>query len=119
MKIMPIRYVADVAAATRFYTALGLVQGDSARSGNWTELNGSGGMLGLHAASTASEQDTPGRVELSFETQEPLEALAERLTAAGFEPEAIVDENFGRSLLVVDPDGVLVQVNEHDRELYT
>ncbi len=27
MKVMPIRYVADVAAATRFYTALGLVQG--------------------------------------------------------------------------------------------
>jgi hypothetical protein len=30
-----------------------------------------------------------------------------------------VDENFGRSLRVADPDGVLVQINEHDRELYT
>jgi catechol 2,3-dioxygenase-like lactoylglutathione lyase family enzyme len=118
MKVMPIRYVADVATATRFYMALGLVPGDSSRSGNWTELNGSGGMLALHTARTA-EQDIPGRVELAFETQEPLEALAERLKAAGFEPEAIVDENFGRSLHVVDPDGVLVQVNEHDRELYT
>jgi catechol 2,3-dioxygenase-like lactoylglutathione lyase family enzyme len=118
MKVMPIRYVADVAAATRFYAALGLIQGDSSRSGNWTELSGSGGMLALHAARTA-EQDTPGRVELSFEAEEPLEVLAGRLTAAGFEPEAIVDENFGRSLRVIDPDGVLVQVNEHDRELYT
>jgi|HubBroStandDraft_4_1064222.scaffolds.fasta_scaffold110799_2 catechol 2,3-dioxygenase-like lactoylglutathione lyase family enzyme len=118
MKVMPIRYVADVTAATRFYAALGLVQGDSSRSGNWTELNGSGGTLALHTART-EEQDPPGRVELSFETQEPLETLAERLTAAGFEPEAIVDENFGRSLRVIDPDGVLVQVNEHDRELYT
>ena len=118
MKVMPIRYVADMAAATRFYAALGLVQGDSSRSGNWTELNGSGGMLALHTARTA-EQDIPGRVELSFETREPLESLAERLTAAGFEPEAIVDENFGRSLRVTDPDGALVQVNEHDRDLYT
>ncbi|HUA27547.1 MAG TPA: VOC family protein [Streptosporangiaceae bacterium] len=118
MKVMPIRYVANMAAATRFYAALGLVEGDSSRSGNWMELNGSGGTLALHTARTA-EQDVPGRVELSFETQEPLEALAERLTAAGFEPEAIVDESFGRSLHVMDPDGVLVQVNEHDRDLYT
>jgi predicted lactoylglutathione lyase len=118
MKVMPIRYVADMAASARFYAALGLVQGDSSRSGNWTELTGSAGMVALHTART-SQQDTPGRVELSFETTEPLEALAERLSAAGFEPEAIVDENFGRSLRVIDPDGALVQVNENDRELYT
>jgi catechol 2,3-dioxygenase-like lactoylglutathione lyase family enzyme len=118
MKVMPIRYVADMAASARFYTALGLVPGDSSRSGNWTELNAVGGALALHTART-SEQDIPGRVELSFETQEPLEVLADRLAAAGFEPEALVDENFGRSLRVIDPDGVLVQVNEHDRELYT
>jgi catechol 2,3-dioxygenase-like lactoylglutathione lyase family enzyme len=118
MKVMPIRYVADMAASARFYTALGLTIADSSRSGNWTELNAAGGVLGLHAART-SAQDTPGRVELSFETQEPLEVLADRLTAAGFEPEAILDENFGRCLHVTDPDGVLVQVNEHDRELYT
>lgn len=118
MKIMPIRYVADIAASERFYAALGLVPGDSSRSGNWTELNAAAGVLGLHTART-SEQDVPGHVQLAFETQEPLEVLAERLAAAGFEPEAIVDENFGRSLHVTDPDGVLVQVSEHDRELYT
>jgi catechol 2,3-dioxygenase-like lactoylglutathione lyase family enzyme len=118
MKVMPIRYVADVAAATRFYAALGLVQGDSSRSGDWTELSGSGGVLAVHSARKA-EQDHPGGVELSFETEEQLEVLAGRLAAAGFEPEAIVDESFGRSLRVVDPDGVLVQVNEQDRELYT
>ena len=68
MKVMPIRYVADVAVSARFYAALGLIPGDSSRSGNWTELNGSGGMLALHAA-RAAEQDRPGRIELSFETQ--------------------------------------------------
>jgi catechol 2,3-dioxygenase-like lactoylglutathione lyase family enzyme len=118
MKVMPIRYVADMASSARFYAALGLVPGDSSRSGNWTELNAAGGALALHAAAS-SEQGIPGRVELSFETTEPLEVLAGRLTAAGFAPEAILDENFGRSLRVTDPDGVLVQVNEHDRDLYT
>ena len=118
MKVMPIRYVADVAASTRFYAALGLVPGDSSRSGDWTELNAAGGTLALHSART-SERDIPGRVELSFETAEPLEVLAGRLAAAGFEPEAIVDESFGRSLRVTDPDGFLIQVNEHDRDLYT
>jgi len=118
MKVMPIRYVADVDSSARFYAALGLSIGDRSRSGNWAELAGSGGVLALHSVRT-SQQDTPGYVQLSFESDEPLELLAGRLTAAGFEPEAIVDENFGRSLQVIDPDGMLVQVNGHDRELYT
>jgi hypothetical protein len=41
------------------------------------------------------------------------------VAGAGFAPGVIVDENFGRSLRVVDPDGVAVQVNEHDSALYT
>ena len=30
-----------------------------------------------------------------------------------------MDESFGRSLRVRDPDGAWVQVNENDRTLYT
>jgi hypothetical protein len=75
-------------------------------------------VLALHTT-RSSQGDQPGHIELSFEADEPLEDVAERLAAAGFEPAAIVDENFGRSLRVADPDGVLVQINEHDRELYT
>jgi catechol 2,3-dioxygenase-like lactoylglutathione lyase family enzyme len=117
MKVMPIRYVADIAASTAFYTALGLAGGDESRSGNWTELTGAGGVLGLHTART-SARDTPGDVELSFAADEPLEKISERLAAAGFDGGVILDENFGRSLRTVDPDGIDVQVNEHDRELY-
>jgi hypothetical protein len=40
-----------------------------------------------------------------------------RLGAAGFEAQ-IIDESFGRSLRVVDPDGVAVQVNEAMRDDY-
>jgi catechol 2,3-dioxygenase-like lactoylglutathione lyase family enzyme len=118
MKVMPIRYVADMEAAAKFYTALGLVAGDGSRSGNWAELGAAGGMLGLHTA-RSSAADEPGHIELSFEADEPLEAIAGRLAAAGFEAEAILDENFGRSLRVTDPDGLVIQVNEHDRTIYT
>jgi len=72
----------------------------------------------LHTART-SQRDEPGSIELSFEASEPLEKISERLTAAGFATEPIVDEAFGRSLGATDPDGVRIQVNEHDRELYT
>jgi catechol 2,3-dioxygenase-like lactoylglutathione lyase family enzyme len=118
MKVMPIRYVADMAASARFYEALGLKASDESRSGNWAELTASAGLLGLHATRTSS-QDNPGRIELAFEADEPLEEVAARLTVAGYEPEPIVDEAFGRSLGVADPDGVWVQVNEHDKDLYT
>ncbi|MEP7026797.1 MAG: VOC family protein [Actinomycetota bacterium] len=115
---MPIRYVADMEAAARFYTALGLVAGDGSRSGNRAELGAAGGMLALHSA-RSSAADEPGGGELSFEADEPLETIAGRLASAGCVADAIVDENFGRSLRVTDPDGLVVQVNEHDRTIYT
>jgi len=115
VKLMPIRYCADVAASARFYRALGLDGGPVSRPGGWAELPAATGMLALHRA---GESDG-GACELAFEADEPLEAITDRLRGAGFAPEAIVDEAFGRSVRVPDPDGVWVQVNEHDRELYT
>lgn len=56
-----------------------------------------------------------GRVELSLVATEPLEAVLERLGAAGIEPvRGISDEAFGRSVVLEDPDGTPVQVNEHN-----
>jgi hypothetical protein len=115
MRVVPIRYSADVAALVRFYRALGLEAGPASRPGGWVELPAASGMLAVHEAEAADA----GGCELAFEADGPLEAVADRLRAAGFEPEPIVDENFGRSFGVPDPDGVRVQVNEYDRELYT
>jgi catechol 2,3-dioxygenase-like lactoylglutathione lyase family enzyme len=115
MKVMPIRYTADVDAAIRFYEALGLRVGSASRSRQWAELSASAGTMAIHAA----EGQDVGACELAFETEEPLEKVVTRLTGAGFAPRSIVDENFGRSVRVPDPDGVWVQINEHDRELYT
>ncbi|HZB51194.1 MAG TPA: VOC family protein [Mycobacteriales bacterium] len=115
MRVLPIRYCADMAASTRFYRALGLALGDATRTGSWVELPAATGALALHRAMAAEA----GTCELAFEADEPLEAVADRLRSAGFPPDAIVDESHGRSLRVRDPDGVLVQVNESDRSLYT
>jgi catechol 2,3-dioxygenase-like lactoylglutathione lyase family enzyme len=114
MRVLPIRYCADVAESTRFYRALGLELGSATRPGGWVELPAAAGILALHRVSGHA-----GGCELAFEADEPLEAVASRLTAAGYAPEPILDESFGRSLRVPDPDGVFVQVNESDRTLYT
>lgn len=114
MKVMPIRYVRDVEACTRFYTALGLPVTTRQRGGGWVELTASAGVLALH------EYATGGHTELSLLADGPLEDVVRALAAAGFPPaEGILDEAFGRSLRVTDPDGVEVQINEHDESLYT
>lgn len=120
MKPMPIRYVHDMTAARRFYGALGLsvdVVNRPPRNGpsKWVELRGAPGGLALHHI--APDDPSPG-LELSFEATDPLEVVVERLRDAGYEPAtAIMDESFGRSFRVKDPEGLVIQVNEHDRTL--
>ncbi|MFS8097281.1 VOC family protein [Lentzea alba] len=114
MRIVPIRYTAEVAASKRFYLALGLSTGASSRPGAWVELPAASGMLALHTADVA-----PGTCELAFKTDELLEDVAARLREAGFSPGPVLDENHGQSLRVRDPDGVWVQIHLLDRELYT
>ncbi len=58
----------------------------------------------------------PG-VELSLEYSGKLEALASRLSCAGIETQ-LVDEAYGRTLLVEHPDGVQLWINERHRDLY-
>jgi len=115
MRVMPIRYSSDVAAVTRFYRVLGLRAGPVSRPGGWVELPADGGVLAVHRGSA----EDVGRCELAFETDERLEDVAARLREAGFEPGPPTDEGFGYSMRVQDPDGVWVQINLYDRELYT
>lgn len=115
MKIVPIRYCADVPATVRFYRALGLELGSRSRPGTWVELPATSGMLAIHRA----DNTNAAGCELAFEADEPLEEIAARLRSADFEPEPIMDEGHGWSLRVRDPDGVWVQINLFDRGLYT
>jgi catechol 2,3-dioxygenase-like lactoylglutathione lyase family enzyme len=109
--LMPIVYVRDMDESVVFYERLGFEVDIQSRSQNWTELKaGDGAVLALHSA----EESKAGRIELSMVAEQPLERLAEvAATARG-----IADEAFGRSIVLQDPNGLQIQVNEHDRELY-
>ena len=120
MKVRPIHFVPDVTEALRFYETLGLEAGVRSRSGHWIELKAAGGELGLHDGAIAADGAGRTGLALNFVADEPLEAVAQRLLAAGFPPEGrIVDQEWGRSLFVQAPDGTVVQIDEQDRELYT
>jgi catechol 2,3-dioxygenase-like lactoylglutathione lyase family enzyme len=113
MILMPMVFVSDMERSVEFYESLGFEP--QTRSDTWTELAaGDRAVLALHRAATL--QDPSGRVELALVAEEPLEQVLERFGTALARP--IADEAFGRSLIIQDPDGLQIQVNEHDRSLY-
>jgi hypothetical protein len=120
VKVRPIHFVPDVGEAVRFYEALGLRTEVYSRSQHWVELAAAGGELGLHDAAVADDGRGRRGVSLNFVADEPLEEVERRLRGAGFPPEGqIVDQEWGRSLIVRAPDGTFVQIDEQDRRLYT
>ena len=110
MKLQPIIYTTDMAAAVSWYsTVIGSEPGY--QSDVWTSFDLGGSALGVHRVESLADR---GRVELSLVTAEPLEAVLLRLADHGIEPtQGIQDETFGRSIVLEDPDGTPVQVNEH------
>jgi catechol 2,3-dioxygenase-like lactoylglutathione lyase family enzyme len=120
MRVMAIRYVRDVESARRFYQTLGLTLEFASRrprrggSSVWTELAGSGGAnLALH-----QWEEDRADVQLTFQADEPLEEVVDRLRENGYEPATeIVDEAFGRSFGIRDPEGLLIYINENDYDL--
>jgi catechol 2,3-dioxygenase-like lactoylglutathione lyase family enzyme len=112
LTVLPIRYVTDVDASRRFYAGLGLAFRPELSVDVWAQLSADAGALGVHDAAV-SKGRPPGTVELGFATDDRLEDVARRLADAGYEFE-LVDEDFGRSIRVVDPDGVTVQIQEID-----
>jgi hypothetical protein len=120
MRVRPIHFVPNLADATRFYQAIGLEPEVRSRSGHWIELAAAGGELGLHDAALAAAGECRQGFALNFVAEEPLEAVEQRLRAAGFPPDGtIVDHEWGRALQVRAPGGTVVQIDERDRELYT
>ncbi|HEY0260344.1 MAG TPA: VOC family protein [Lacisediminihabitans sp.] len=119
MKIIAIRYTSRSADLVGFYAALGFPVDVESRTGDWIELASSSAAIAVHTAEPDEPNSAPGSTELAFEADEPLEVVRSRLTQAGFPGAVIVDEAYGRSLRILDPDGVAVHVNDFDRQLYT
>ncbi|MGH8883988.1 MAG: hypothetical protein ACRDYX_02185 [Egibacteraceae bacterium] len=112
---LPIMYVRNMRASLALFRALGLRLRARSRNGRWAELEAANGMIALHVADDEAHQ----RVELAFESHGALEPLAERLRAAGFTVDEIVDEGFGSSMGVHAPSGLILRIDEHDPDLYT
>jgi len=111
MRLQPIVYTDDMDRATDWYTAV-LGAEPAHRSAMWTSFDVAGGHLALHHA---AEVPAGSAMTLSLVSDQPLEAVVQRLGAAGIAlARGIQDETFGRSIVVEDPGGMLIQVNEHD-----
>ena len=118
LKLQPMIHVEDMAASIRFYEALGGVLLTQSRDGDWAQLALGGAEIGL-LAHPANPEQHEGQVEMNFEAEEPLEALQERLEAAGVTiARGAADEAFGAQLQIQTPDGMLVKINRLDRATF-
>ncbi|MFC3860712.1 VOC family protein [Deinococcus antarcticus] len=106
----------DTARSSVWYQALGFQFRRQGRQHTWAELEWGGLLLFLHQSAAPRPE---GFAMPGFEVTEPLEAVLKRLAplTAGELP-AILDEGFGRTATLHDPDGYAWSLNEHDPELY-
>ena len=112
MKLMPLVYVTDMNVAVSFYTKLLPASTIVTTSPYWTELNVGGSSLALHISESVDH--TEDGMALSFDAATTLEQVVSLLNEAGIEPSGeICAQPFGRSVTVTDPDGLVIQVNEH------
>lgn len=119
LTLMPILYVREVEQTIAFYQALGFQLTAHDRAYEWAELRLGDAILGIHALEPEPAEPHPP-IEISFDSRIPLEEVVTRLAAAGISPEEpINDVAFGRTLAVRDPEGHLIAISEHDRNLYT
>jgi len=112
MKLMPLVYVTDMDRAINFYTKLLPASSVVTTSPYWTELNVGGASLALHVIETIDHAGDG--VAISFDAATTLEQLLTLLDEAGISPSGeICSQPFGRSVTVQDPDGLVIQINEH------
>ena len=117
--LRPVRFTADVRAGQQFAELLGLASRvESERRGGWVDLvAGGGGMLALHDAATSATRQPSGRTTLSAECDDA-DALAERLRGNGYDDVTVYDEAYGRVLVVTDPNGAQVVVDQRGTDLH-
>lgn len=112
MTLMPIVFVSSIEASLPFYQGLGAELTEKGWNPYWTELQYGDAVIALHHWTEKAEGH--GRLELAFVAHEKLEKVAARLKESGIElHREISDEAFGRSFQVKDPDGLVIQINEH------
>jgi len=117
--LQPMVHVDDMPSAVSFYEALGARVEHGSRDGDFVMMLVGASRFGLLAHPPNPEQNE-GRVELNFETTEPLDVVEQRLRAAQVTiTHPATDQGFGRQLQVSAPDGLLVKINQLEPDLYT
>jgi len=112
MKLVPLIYVTDMDESIGFYSKLLPASTVVTSSPYWTELNVGGSSLALHITETVDHAGDG--VTVSFDAATTLEQVISLLDEAGVAPSGeICAQPFGRSVTVTDPDGLLIQINEH------
>lgn len=110
MRLQPIVYTTDLEAAVDWYGRV-LGTAPNYRSAVWTTFGVGSGSLAIHRVDAAPEGS---KVALSLIATEPLEEVLARVEPFDVVVErGIQDETFGRSIVLRDPDGLAIQVNEH------
>ena len=114
MKLTSIVYVTDMQRSLAFYRIL--CDSIHSESSMWSELLIGDARLALHHVDQMPKES---RIELAFLADGTLEQVVTHLQANGIPLDReISDEAFGRSLRLRDPDGLPIQINEHDPEFY-
>ena len=116
-RLQPMLHVQDMGQAIHFFEILGGAIKFGSRDGDWTLLQFGETELSLLRHPPNTEQgDT--EFELNFVTTVPLESLEAHARLAGLnimKPPA--DEFFGRQMILKLPSGMLVKINEIEKEL--
>lgn len=104
MDVVVVFFTDDLDAAARFFARFGFQPDDDGSEDHHDLRNGDRGVIHLHRAHGGEPE---GSVGLGFQTDEPLQAVTDRLTAAGYAPSLLNDPP---RIAVTDPDGQLVEV---------
>ncbi|RIQ36745.1 hypothetical protein [Jiangella rhizosphaerae] len=111
LSTLPLWYSPDVAGAAGVLDRLGLAVRIASHTGDWVDFVApGGGFVAAHGAGRPS-------VQLSFEYDGDVRALAARLTTRGLTA-SVVDENYGLTVRVPDPDGGQIFVNQVQTDLH-
>lgn len=114
LELMSILYPGNMERSLNFYRALGFSLRKQGKL--WSELYLGDARLGLQAGDPWVRGE---QIRMVLISHIPLEKVIKGLEANGVTVEnEIADEAYGRSLIVHDPDGFAIMINEYDPELY-
>jgi hypothetical protein len=115
--VRPLRFTDDIPAMRGFLELLGMAPRVESRRGGWLDMVSGAGLVALHDAAESEVGAVAGGTSLSFEGAD-LEALAARLSDAGWTDATIWDEAYGRVLSVTDPDGEQIWADGYSDDDY-